>query len=160
MPMWRIVVCAAIAWCATACRGPVSNAPIIDHYRAAACIPFSANPKVSPHTREWDTALTLSNGLKVVVGGAQFPGGRVNVHYLATGRESVAASPGDYVYPSDVRLNAHDDLLFVKASGLAGGIRQETWLFEYDLRGQRLMERRQVVNDSLPAECPEPSHAK
>jgi hypothetical protein len=95
-----------------------------------------------------------------MVRGAQSPGGRINVRYLANGRESVAADPGDYVYPSDVRLDARSDLLYVKASGLAGGIRQETWLFEYDLRGQRLMERQQIISDSLPTECPEPSHAK
>jgi hypothetical protein len=95
-----------------------------------------------------------------MVSGAQVPGGRINVRYLTTGRESVAANAGDYVYPSDVRLNAQNDLLYVKASGLAGGLRQETWLFEYDLRGQRLVERRQVVNDTLPAECPELSHTK
>jgi hypothetical protein len=155
------VLCAAIALCTAACRGPVSEAPIIDQYKAAACIPFSANPKViPPHTREWETPLTLSDGLRVTVSGAQIPGGRIHVRYLTTGRESAAADAGDYVYPSDVRLNAQDDLLYVKASGLAGGIRQETWLFKYDLRGQRLVERRQVVNDALPAECAEVSHAK
>ncbi len=95
-----------------------------------------------------------------MVSGAQIPGGRISVRYLTTGRESVAANAGDYVYPSDLRLNAQDDLLYVKASGLAGGIRQETWLFKYDLHGQRLVERRQVVNDSLPAECPDLSTAK
>jgi hypothetical protein len=98
--------------------------------------------------------------LKVTVTGAQFPGGRINVQYLASGRESVVADAGDYVYPSDVRLNAHSNLLYVKASGLAGGIRQETWLFEYDLSGQRLVERRQVVNAVLPEECPEVSPTK
>src|ERR1039458_1385734 len=114
-------LCAAIALCTAACRGPVSEAPIIDQYKAAACIPFSPNPKVSPpHTREWETPLTLSDGLKVTVSGAQIPGGRIHVRYLTTGRESVAADAGDYVYPSDVRLNAQVDLLYVKASGLAG----------------------------------------
>jgi hypothetical protein len=155
-----MVLCVAIVCCTAACHGPVSNAAIIEKYRAAACIPFSENPRVSPHTREWDTALTLSDGLTVAVTGAQFPGGSINVRYLAAGRESVAVNAGDYVYPSDVRLNAQNDLLYVKASGLAGGISQETWLFEYDLRGQRLVERRQVVNDVLPAECPELSRAK
>ena len=120
-----------------------------------ACIPFSANRKASPRTREWETARTLSDGLKITVSGAQAPGGRISVRYLTTGHESVAANAGDYVYPADVRLNAQDDLLYVKASGLSGGTRQETWLFKYDLRGQRLVELRQVVNDALPAECRE-----
>ena len=62
---------------------------------------------------------------------------------------------GDYVYPSDIRFNAQTNLLFVKSSGLAGGITHETWLFEYDLLGQRLIERRRVADDALPTECPE-----
>ena len=152
---WGIVLCAAIACGMDACRRPVSHDAIIDHYTGAECIPFSASPGVSPHTREWDTELTLSDGLKVRVRGAQMPGGRINVRYLTTGRELGAANAGDYVYPSDVRLNAQDGLLYVKASGLAGGIWHETWLFEYDLRRQRLVTRRQVMNDALPAECPE-----
>src|SRR5258708_6896120 len=154
----RMVLCTTVA-CCSACRGPVSNAPIIERYKAA-CIPFAANPKVSPHTREWDTPLTLSDGSKVIVGGTKSPGGRINVRYLTPARVSVAADPGDYVYPSDVRVNAQEDILFVKASGLAGGISQETWLFEYDLRAQRLVVRQRVVNDALPAECLEHSQTK
>jgi hypothetical protein len=71
----------------------------------------------------------------------------------------VAADPGDYVYPSDVRLDAQNDLLYVKAQGLAGGFSEQTWLFEYDLRRQRIMERLQVRNGILSMECPEPSHS-
>lgn len=83
------------------------------------------------------------------------PGGRVTARYATTGRELEAANAGDYVYPSDVRFNAQMNLLFVKASGLAGGITHETWLFEYDLFRQRLVERRLVADSVLPTECPE-----
>jgi hypothetical protein len=88
------------------------------------------------------------------------PGGRINVRDPTSGRESVAADAGDYVYPSDVRLNAQKDRLYVKASGLAAGIWQETWLFEYDLHSQRLVDCRKVANEDLPAECPEHSRVK
>jgi hypothetical protein len=57
--------------------------------------------------------------------------------------------------PSDVRFNPQTNLLFVKASGLAAGIIHETWLFEYDLLGQRLVQRRRVLDSALPTECPE-----
>lgn len=82
-------------------------------------------------------------------------GGRITARYVTTGRELEAANAGDYVYPRDVRFNAQTNLLFVKASGLAGGITHETWLFEYDLIGQRLIERRRVADSALPTECPE-----
>ena len=77
------------------------------------------------------------------------------VRDLKTGTESEAANAGDYVYPSDVRFNAQTNLLFIKASGLAGGITHETWLFEYNLLEQHLVERRRVEDTALPAECPE-----
>ena len=140
------------------CHPAVSHAPIIDRYTAATCIPFLV--RESPGTREWNADVTMSDGSKVIVTGAQMPGGRINVRYPASGGESVAADAGDYVYPSDVRLNAQNDLLYVKASGLAAGTWQETWLFEYDLRRRKPLERRKVVNEALPAECAEPSRLK
>jgi hypothetical protein len=152
----RVMLCFTIACCTVSCHHPLSRGPIIDGYKAAACIAVSANRKVrGPHTREWETTLTLSDGSKVMVVGYQMPGGRITARYVTTGRELEAANAGDYVYPSDARFNAQTNLLFVKASGLAGGITHETWLFEYDLLGQRLIERRRVADSVLPAECPE-----
>jgi hypothetical protein len=151
-----IIVYFAIACCTIGCHRPLSHGPIIDAYKAAACIPVSANRKVGgPHTREWETALTLSDGSKVMVTGAQIPGGRITVRNLTTGRTSQAANAGDYIYPSDVRFDAQRNLLLVKASGLAAGISYETWLFKYDLLGQHLLEHRRVNDDGLPTECPE-----
>ncbi len=152
---WTIVLNTALACCIAACNRAASDSEVSERYRAAECIQFSARPRITPQTREWDTELTLRDGSKVIVIGAQIPGGRINVRYPPLGQELMAANAGDYVYPSDVRVDAQHDLLFVKASGLAGGIRQQTWLFEYDLRGRRLVARQQVVNDVLSAECPE-----
>ena len=64
-----VIFCTAIAAC-EACRGPVSKDPIIEQYRRAACVPADETHQ----TREWDTTLTLRNGSKVVVTGAQMPG--------------------------------------------------------------------------------------
>jgi hypothetical protein len=155
----RMILFVTVA-CCVACRRAVSKAPIIERYKAAACISFSANPTVTPHTREWDTPLTLSDGSKVIVSGTQSPGGRINMRYLTKGRGSLVADAGDYVYPSDIRFNNQKDLLYVKASGLAGGVIEETWLFEYDLRAQRQVLRQRVVNGALPAECPEHPQTK
>jgi len=150
----RNIVCFGIVFSTIGCPRTLSHGPIIDGYKTAACIPVSANRKVKgPHTREWETAVTLSDGSKVMVVGYQMPGGRITVRYMTTGRELEAANAGDYVYPSDVRFDAQKNLLFVKASGLAGGINHETRLFEYDLLGQRLIESRRVCDTALPTEC-------
>ena len=137
-------------------REPFTHGPIVGGYKSASCIPVSANRRVGgPRTREWETPVILSDGSKVTLVGYQMPGGRITAHYTSTGRELEAANAGDYVYPSDVRFNAQTNLLFVKASGLAGGINHETWLFEYDLLGQHLVERRRVADSALATECPE-----
>ena len=104
--------------------------------------------------------LTLRDGMEVIVKGAQIPGGGIVIYYPATGQSVVAADPGDYVYPSDVRLDTHNDLLYVKAYGLAGGFSAQTWLFEFDVHAQHIMERRQVTNGILPMECPEHSQSQ
>jgi len=152
----RMLVFLTFACFSVSCHRPISHGPIIDNYKAAACIPVSANRKVQgPHTREWETPVTLSDGSKVMVIGHQMPGGRITAHYVTTGRELEAANAGDYVYPRDVHFSGQTNFLFVKASGLAGGMIHETWLFEYDLLGKRLIEHRRVADSALPTECPE-----
>jgi len=128
--------------------------PLVAKYRTATCIPFSSQA-ARPHSREWRTTLSLRDGSQVTISGAQMPGGRIDVFYPATGGKFVAADAGDYVYPSDVRIDAQNDLLYVKADGLAGGIWERTFLFEYDLRQHRLVTRRRVKDGKLPEVCPE-----
>ncbi len=152
-------ICVALSCCAVGCgtaAAPTSNAPIIKKYKTAECLPLSKKPKVSPHTREWNALVFLHDGLPVSISGAQVPGGRVAVSCPGANRELLAADPGDYIYPSDVRLDSPNETLYVKAHGLAGGISEQTWLFAYDLRARRIVERVQVKNDALPVECQEP----
>jgi hypothetical protein len=152
-------ICLALSCCAIGCgttTAPASNAPIITKYKTADCLPFSRKPKVKPHTREWNALVLLHDGMPVSISGAQIPGGRIAVSYPGSNRQFLAADPGDYIYPSDVRLDAPKETLYVKAHGLAGGISEQTWLFAYNLRARRIVERVQVKNDVLPAECQEP----
>jgi hypothetical protein len=126
--------------------------PIITKYKAAACVALSSSP-ADPHTRRWKATLSLGDGSQVVVSGACMAGGMVVAFYPLTGQEYVAANAGDYVYPSDIRFDSQNDLLYVKAAGLAGGIWERTILFEYDLRQHRLLNRRGVKANALPEEC-------
>jgi hypothetical protein len=80
-------------------------------------------------------------------------GGTITVSYLGTDQVFIAAHPGDYVYPSDVRIDVHAERLYTKAHGLAGGVREETWLFEYDLRARKVVSSIRVPNGSLTSEC-------
>ncbi len=80
----------------------------------------------------------------------------VTVQDHGSGQTIDAIVPGDYIYPSDLRLDGPNDLLYVKAEGLAGGFTHQTWLFQYDLAKKRLTERRKVKNGSAGGECPDP----
>jgi len=80
--------------------------------------------------------------------------GNVVIRYLPDGPELTAVRPGDYIYPSDVRVDEARGVLYVKARGLAAGIWQETWLYEYDLQRRRELARALVDPSVLPPECP------
>ena len=100
--------------------------------------------------------ITIAGGAKAAVSGADMVSGIISVRYEADGPDVVAVQPGDYIYPKDVRLNSSHDRLFVKASGLASGIWNETWLYEYDLLKRKQARRNRVDPDALPPECPMP----
>lgn len=126
---------------------------LIDAYRKADCVVPVIVPDVGPPTRGWDATVTIPGGSKTTIKGAQMVGGRIEVRYDVDGQLQTAAKPGDYIYPSDVRLNAALGRLYVKASGLAAGIWHETWLYEYDLQKRKQLTKRRVDPGVLPPEC-------
>ncbi len=113
---------------------------------------MSAVPRVWPRPREWDTRVSFA-GREVIVSGQRVPGGRIVVFDPRSGRTAIAADPADYVYPTDVRVDGPQGLLYVKAHGFAGGFSEQTWLFKFDLRKQEIVERRRITNGLLRAEC-------
>jgi hypothetical protein len=143
---------------AAACVQAVRSDASIEHYRSARCVDSGIAEGVSPPTRGWNANLTTAAGAGFNVRGAQMVGGRIIVRYQPNGPEVVAANAGDYVYPSDVRINDAKSILIVKAAGLAAGIWHETWLYEYDLDGRRQLSKVLVDPSVLPEECamPEP----
>lgn len=122
----------------------------------ADCVAPTFAKGVEPATRGWDATIAIAGGAKATVQGADMVGGEVSIRYEADGREMVAVDPGDYIYPKDVRLNDAHDRLYVKASGAAGGIWDETWLYEFDLVGRKQVRKSRVHLDALPPECPMP----
>jgi hypothetical protein len=129
---------------------------VIAKYQMAACILPLRSSVAAPRTREWKTILSLRDGSKVAISAAEIAGGRVTVSDTSSGREYVAADAGDYIYPEDLRLDVENERLYVKAHGLWAGIREQTWLFEYDLRQHRRTARVRVKNGSLPLNCQVP----
>ena len=127
-----------------------STASLIAKYKGAVCLPSA------PRGRDlyWDTTVLLRDGSNATVRGTGFTGGDVVVSYPATGQQYIAAKPYDYVYPLELRVDTQNDILYVVANGLAGGIREQTWFFVFDLRERRQIERRRIHYKDLPAKCP------
>lgn len=157
--MHRLVVLAASVTLLTgaSCLIPARSSSLIDAYRTAACVTPTFAKGVHPPTRGWDTTITIASGSRATVEGAEKVWGRIVVWYESDALPVTAVKPGDYIYPSDVRLNDSRDRLYVKASGLAGGMSQQTWLYEYDLQARQQVRRQRVHPESLPPECPMPT---
>jgi hypothetical protein len=136
------------------CHGQARSGVLIDAYRKADCLAATFARGVEPPTRGWDTPIKIAGGSTATVQGADMVGGRIVVRYEPDGPSVTAVQPGDYIYPDDVRLNESHDRLYVKARGLAAGIWDETWLYEYDLRNRKQVRRQRVDPAALPAECP------
>jgi len=150
-----LIICGAFSQS----RKATSRQMLIERYSKAVCLPVTLDLTLGPPTRVCKDQLTLSDGSQIEVSGVQMPvpGGKVYVTNMSTGRTVTAANPGYYVYPSDVRISAGEDLLYVKASGLAVGLFRatpRTDLFEYDLRREKLLAEWSVPEGALPAECP------
>ena len=86
------------------CRPPIGNA-IIAEYSRASCVALSDQPKIHPPTREWDASLSLKNRMQVVVTASDAVGGVVSLRDVTSGKSWTAINPGDYIYPSDIRLD-------------------------------------------------------
>ena len=139
----------------TGCTRNVRSGRLIDQYKRADCVPPNIGPGISPPTRSWNDVLRTADGNAIQVSGAQMPGGRIDVKYLSTGKQVVAANAGDYIYPADVRFDPTSSRLYVKASGSPaafGG--PQTWLFEYDLQKQHRTGHVRVDPTVLSQECP------
>jgi hypothetical protein len=134
-----------------------STSVLLAKYKSATCISPSTG---ASRERRWETTISLRDGSKVVVGAAAWAGGRAIVTYPPAPQEYVAAQPGDYIYPVDLRIDTKGDILYVAASGLAGGLFEQTWLFAFDLKERRQIARRKIRYKDLPAVCSGPERAR
>jgi hypothetical protein len=92
--------------------------------------------------------------MAVRVRGFESASGIITVRYLPDGPELTAVNPGDYIYPSDVRVDSAQGVLYVRADGTSAGIWRQTWLYEYDLLHRKEISRMQVDPSVLPPKCP------
>jgi hypothetical protein len=144
-------MCAILIAGAQGCARPVREHPVIGAFRGASCV--HSTTTTDKEARRWAAALVLSSGEKLTVEAVHGPGGTVELLDSASGKRWKVADSGDYVYPSDIREDLSKEQLIVKTEGLAAGLSEETWLFQYDVRSRRLLARVRVEPDVLPQDC-------
>ena len=149
----RFLLLASLPLIGVACSRPIRSGALIDAYRTATCVEPIFVRSIEPPVRGWDANVVVSGGANARIQGRTMVWGEITIRFDADGREVVAVDPGDYIYPRDVRLNGAKDRLYVKASGAAAGIWEETWLYEYDLRHRRQLRKNRVQPAALPPEC-------
>ena len=140
-----------LAAVATGCAIPRRQHVVIERYASAACVaPSSERPQ---SVREWNAKIQSGPGREIRIVGHQRVSGIVVARDDRTGQEHVVANADDYIYPADIRATTDFSRIFVKASGLAGGLWHETWLYEYDLVNFRQVAKIRVDPLVLPPEC-------
>lgn len=149
-----VLLSLSLSLCCISCRKPARSGILIDRYRVAACVQPTLAKAFSSPTRGWDAEIALKGGMAVRVRGFESASGIITVRYLPDGPELTAVNPGDYIYPSDVRVDSAQGVLYVRADGTSAGIWRQTWLYEYDLLHRKEISRMQVDPSVLPPKCP------
>lgn len=123
--------------------------PLVRAYLGAEPITPTWNPDIKPAEPIWNRRIDLG-AVSVTVSAQCCVGGRFLAHYSDESSARVVFTPGDYVYPRELRFASHEHLVYGRATGLAGGITETTRIFAYDLDGRRLLESVEVDPRLLP----------
>ena len=160
---WRAGYVATLGACAVgvvsldACATvPVRQSPVIDGYLHATCVAAHRDPRVAPPVRSWDQTLQTRGAGAVRITGAQSVGGEIKIDFSSGAGDQLGVKSGDYVYPSDVRVDPIRDILYLRTYGLPAMSHEAvTWLFEVDLRKRVRTAGLEVDAAVLPPECAE-----
>ena len=82
-------------------------------------MPRRMDDDASRVNRAWRHTMTTRTGVEFTIEGFE-TGGRVELLFLPSREQVVAAEPGDYIYPKDVRFDQSSERLYVKGSWSTG----------------------------------------
>jgi hypothetical protein len=142
----------ALAWIlATACACRVSTAdhPLVRAYLGAEPVTPTWRTDITPPVPTWSAEVELG-GVAVTVSASGCIGGRFVARYSDERDARSVFTPGDYVYPAELRVARREHVVYGRASGPAGGIWSVTKVFAYDLDRRRLLASAEVDPAVLP----------
>jgi len=124
---------------------------VISAFQAATLIPMT-NPSITDQTkRAWDHTIQLPTGGTARVTASGWIGGDFSVQYSDESGPRVAGRPGDYVYPSAIRLDSSKQVLYCLAQGYRPiGNTPVTLLFLFDLQRREIIKSYDIKKGILP----------
>jgi len=128
--------------------------PVVKAFIASKSVLPVWSKNVMPPVKEWNEVLDLGGNLTLRITGLQLVGGKFYGQYSDEKELRFVGSPGDYVYPCALRIDLPNMKVYGLASGLAGGFKQVTALFEFDIRSRKIIHSYHVDPRFLP---PDPS---
>lgn len=122
---------------------------LVRAYLSAEPVTPTWNPDVSPAEPMWSRKIEIA-GVSVTVSARCCVGQGFVARYSDESSPRTVFTPGDYVYPTELRIAPNEHVVYGRASGVAGGITQVTKIFAYDLDRRRLLESVEVDPNLLP----------
>lgn len=128
----------------------IAKAPeLIAAYKSAQLVPTIPQDKtVRPEPPKWKHALNIPGLPPILIEAYGFVGGKVVATYN-DGTRYLVANPGDYVYPTEIRVDSATNKLYVFADGLAAGIWRASRIYEFDLVARRQTNKAEINPDML-----------
>lgn len=123
--------------------------PLVWAYLRAETVTPTWNPGISPAEPMWSRKIELA-GVSVTVSARCCVGQGVVAWYSDESKPRTMFTPGDYIYPTELRIALNEHVVYGRASGAAGGIKQVTKIFAYDLDRRRLLQSVEVDPQVLP----------
>ena len=116
-------------------------ARLIPQFKAAQVVPpIPKDPKDSSSPIRWKSTLQLSGNVSITLEALSFFG-QASVTYSDESSPRIVALSEDYIWPQELRLDPVSQILFVRTSGLGGGIFPTTRIIEFDLKKRSRVTR-------------------
>jgi hypothetical protein len=138
------VVGVAFASASSSCTVRDADNPLVRAYLGAEPVTPTWNPDIHPAEPMWNRQFDLGP-VAALVSARCCVGGRFVAQYSDEPGPRIMFAPGDYVYPSELRVPPRGHVVYGRATGLAGGLTETTKIFAYDLDARRPVESLEVA---------------
>jgi hypothetical protein len=134
-----------------ACHAKNAEPTMVESFLDADPIAPEWNPEISPAEPMWNRRIDLGR-VVVSVAARCCVGGRFTAKYSDEPETRIMFLPGDYVYPTELRVARGAHIVYGRASGYAGGTTVVTRIFAFDLERRLLIGSQSVDPRVLPPE--------